>query len=118
MYRNQNFAAQTLTDAGVIYLNPAHNIEDIFEGSIQFTATGTKATGTFSASAQLQGANSADFSTGAVNLGSPVVLSDTVTGSIPLSGNSLYFTYYRVAITGSGTQSTSVVGTYTAKGRD
>lgn len=117
MFRNRNFAAQTLTDAGVIYLNPAHNLEDVFEGSIVFTATGTKATGTFSASAQLQGSNSSDFSTGVVNLGSPVVLSDTVTGAIPLSGNSLNYAYYRVAITGSGTQSTSVIGTYTAKGR-
>ncbi|MFA6185494.1 MAG: hypothetical protein WC720_05120 [Candidatus Shapirobacteria bacterium] len=118
MYRNRNFVAQTLTDAGVIYLNPQHALEDVFEGSIQFTATGTKATGTFAASCQLQGSNSVDFSTGVVNLGSAVVLSDTVLGSIPLSGNSLNFAYYRVAITGSGTQSTSVVGTYTAKGRN
>jgi len=118
MFRNQNFAAQTLTDAGTIYMNPSHNVQDKFEGSVIFTATGTKATGTFSANAQLQGSNSDDFSTGAVNLGSPVALSDTVTGAIALSGNVLYYAYYRVAITGSGTQSTSFVGTYTVKGRD
>jgi hypothetical protein len=117
MFRNKNFAVQTLTNAGVIYLNPSHNLEDIFEGSIQFTATGTNVSGSFAASCQLQGSNSADFSTGAINLGSAVVLADTVRGSIPLSGNSLYYAYYRVAITGSGTQSTTVVGTYTAKGR-
>lgn len=118
MFRNQNFASQLLTDAGVIYTNPVHAIEDIFEGSIQFTATGIEATGTFSVSAQLQGSNSADFSTGVINLGSPVVLSDTVTGSIPLAGNSLNFAYYRVELTGAGTQTTNVVGTYTAKGRN
>jgi hypothetical protein len=118
IYRNRDFAVQTLTNAGVIYLNPSHNLEDVFEGSIQFTATGTNASGTFSASCQLQGSNSSGFTTGVINLGSPVVLSDTVTGSIPLSGNSLNYAYYRVAITGAGTQSTTVVGTYTAKGRN
>jgi len=117
MYRNIDFTAQTLTDAGVIYTNPAHLIDGEFEGSVLFTATGTKATGTFASSAQLQGSNSADFSTGVVNLGSPVVMADTVTSEIPLSGNTLYYSYYRVAFTGSGTQSTSLVGTYTAKGR-
>lgn len=117
MFQNRNFASQTLTNAGVIYLNPQHNLQDVFEGSIQFTAKGTGVSGSFSASCQLQGSNSADFSTGVVNLGSAVVLSDGVIGSIPLSGNSLNFAYYRVAITGSGTQSTTVIGTYTAKGR-
>lgn len=117
MFRNKDFAEQTLTDAGVIYLNPAQNIEDIFEGSILFSATGTKATGTFSSSAQLQGSNSADFSTGVVNLGSPVVMTDTVLSAIALSGTTLAYAYYRVALTGSGTQSTAVIGTYTAKGR-
>jgi hypothetical protein len=117
MFRNQDIATQLLTDAGIIYLNPAQNIEDIFEGSILFTATGTNATGVFSVSAQLQGSNSSDFSTGVVNLGSPVVLSDTVTGAIPLSGNNLQYAYYRVELTGAGTQTTNVVGTYTAKGR-
>jgi hypothetical protein len=118
MFRNQDIATQLLTDAGVIYLDPAQNLEDIFEGSIQFTATGTNATGAFSVSAQLQGSNSSGFSTGVVNLGSPVVLSDTVTGSIPLSGTQLAYAYYRVELTGAGTQTTNVVGTYTAKGKD
>jgi len=118
MFRNQNFAAQTLTNAGVIYLNPIHNLESIFEGSIIFTVKGTKATGTYSLSAQLQGSNSADFSTGVVDLGSAVTPADTVVGEVPLSGNSLNYAFYRVAITGSGTQSTSVIGTYTAKGKD
>ena len=118
MFRNQNIASQLITDTGVVYLNPAQNLEDIFEGSILFTATGTKATGTFDVSAQLQGSNSADFSTGTVDLGSPVVLADVTTGAIPLSGNSLNYAYYRVELTGSGTQTTNIVGTYTAKGRN
>lgn len=117
MFRNQNFATQLLTDAGVIYLNPAQNLEDIFEGSVLFTATGTNLTGAFSVSAQLQGSNSPDFTTGVVNIGSPVVLSDTITGVIPLSGTQLSYAYYRVELTGAGTQTTNVVGTYTAKGR-
>lgn len=118
MYRNQNIATQLLTDAGVIFLNPAHFVEDKFEGSVLFTATGIEATGTFSVSAQLQGSNSADFSTGVVDLGSPVVLSDTVTGAITLAGNTMHYAHYRVQLTGAGTQATNVVGTYTAKGRD
>lgn len=118
MFRNQNFASQLLTDAGVIYTNPVHALEAIFEGSILFTATGIEATGTFSVSAQLQGSNSADFSTGVVNLGSPVVMADTVTSAIPLSGNNLQYAYYRNELTGAGTQTTNVVGTYTAKGRN
>ncbi len=116
MFRTKTFTAQTLTDAGVIYLNPAHDIEDNFEGSILFTAKGTKATGTFSCSAQLQGSNDSAFAN-AVDLGSAVVMSDTVNAAIALSGNTLYYNYYRVKLTGSGTQSTSVIGTYTAKGR-
>ncbi len=118
MFRNRNFAVQTLTNAGVIYLNPAQNLENIFEGSILFTATGTQVTGTFAGSAQLQGSNSSDFSTGVINLGSPVTLANTVTGAIVLSGNVLNYAFYRVAITGSGTQSSTVIGTYTAKGRN
>ena len=118
MFRNQNFASQTITDAGVVYMNPAQNLEDVFEGSIVFTATPTSVSGTLNVSAQLQGANSSDFSTGVVNLGSPVALSDGVTSAIPLSGNSLNYAYYRVALTGTGTQSTTVIGTYTSKGRN
>lgn len=116
-YHNQNLAEQTLTDAGVINFNPADELEGIFEGSVLFTMTGTQVTGTLSGSCQLQGSNSADFSTGSVDLGSPVALSDGVAVEIPLSGNTLYYAYYRVQITGSGTQSTTVVGTYTMKGR-
>ena len=118
MFRNQNFATQLVTDTGVIYLNPAQNLEDIFEGSILFTATPTNLTGTFDMDAQLQGSNSSDFSTGVVNLGSPVALVDLTTSEIVLSGNSLHYAYYRVAITGADTQTTNVVGTYTAKGRN
>ena len=117
MFRNQNFASQLLTDTGTIYTNPVHNLESIFEGSILFTTTGTNATGTFDVDVQLQGSNSADFSTGVVNLGSPVALSDTVTSAVPLSGNNLQYAYYRASITGADTQTTNVIGTYTAKGR-
>lgn len=115
MYRNQNFAVQTLTDAGTVELNADDFIEDVFEGSVIFLATGTKTTGTFSASAQLQGSNdNVTF----VDLGSPVVLADTVPGAIALAGNTLYYAYYKVVITGSGTQSTEIVGNYTVKGRN
>jgi hypothetical protein len=114
MYRNKSFASQTLTDAGTVTLNPAHDVESNFEGSIIFAAKGTKATGTFSASAQLQGSLDG---TNWVNLGSAVVMSDATWAAIPLTGNTLYYNAYRVVITGSGTQSTAIVGAYTAKGR-
>ena len=116
MYRNQDFASQTLTDAGTVTLDPQHDILDNFEGVVAFIATGTKATGTFAASAQLQGSNISTFAE-AVNIGSPVTMSDTVPAVIPLGGTVLYFSFYRVVITGSGTQSTAVVGSYIGKGR-
>ncbi len=113
-YRNQAFAEQILTDDGQVILNPADQIFD-FEGSIIFGATGVKASGTFSASAQLQGSNDA-FAT-KKDLGSPVVMVDTVTAEMPLSGTILYYVNYRVVITGTGTQSTAITGTYTKKSR-
>lgn len=116
MYRNQDFVSQTLTDAGTVILDPSHNLEDNWEGVVTFIATGTKATGTFSASAQLQGCNESTFAA-PVAIGSAVVMSDTVTAVIPLGGTILYYAYYRVVITGNGTQSTSIVGNYTGKGR-
>jgi hypothetical protein len=116
-FRDKDFASQLITDTGVIYLNPADDLQDKWEGSIIFTATGTKATGAFDVTAQLQGSNSADFSTGVVNLGSPVVMADTVLSAIVLSGNILYYRYYRVQLTGAGTQTTNVIGTYTKKAR-
>lgn len=115
MYRNQNFAAQTLTDAGTVELNASDFIEDDFEGTVIFLATGTKTTGTFSASAQLQGSNdNVTF----VDEGSPVVMADTVPAAIKLSGTILYYAYYKVVITGAGTQSTEIVGNYTSKRRN
>jgi len=113
MFRNISFSSQTLTDAGTVTLNPAHNLEDNFQGSVIFAVKGTKATGTFAASAQLQGSLDG---TNWVNLGSAVTLSDTVNASVPLSGNTLYYNYYKVVVTGSGTQSTAVIGSYLAKG--
>jgi hypothetical protein len=113
MFRNISFASQTLTNAGTVILNPAHNLQSNSQGAIAFTAKGTKATGTFAASAQLQG--SLD-NTNWVDLGSAVVMSDTVNAAIPLTGNTLYYNNYRVVITGSGTQSTAVIGSYLAKG--
>jgi hypothetical protein len=114
MYRNKSFSSQTLTDAGTVTLNPSHNLENNSDGSVIFTAKGTKATGTFSASAQLQGSLDG---TNWVALGSAVTMSDTVNAAIPLSGNTLYYNFYRVVITGSGTQSTAVIGSYLAKGK-
>jgi hypothetical protein len=116
MFVNKAFASQTLTDSGTVYLNPGVNLEDNFKGTVLFTVKGTKATGTFGASAQLQGSNSSDFSTGVINLGSPVNMSDATNAAVPLSGTDLYYAYYRVVVTGSQTQSTAVIGTVTIKG--
>lgn len=118
MFINKNFAIQLITDTATILMNLLQNLEDTFEGSLIFTATPTNATGTFDADAQLQGSNSADFSTGVVNLGSPVALVDTVTSVIALSGTVLHYAYYRLSITGANTQTTNVIGTVTLKGRN
>lgn len=117
MYRNQDIAEVTVTDAGVVNLDPTQKVDGVFEGSILFTATPTSVSGTLSVSAQLQGSNDAAFTKGVVDLGAPVVLSDGVTDEVPLAGNTLHYAYYRVKLTGAGTQSTTVVGTYTMKGR-
>ena len=117
MYLNKNFAEQTLTDAGIIYLNPLQNLQDKFEGSVLFTVTGTEVTGTYALSAQLQGSNDVAFATGVANLGSPVTPADTVLGVVALSGTLLAHSYYRVEITGAGTQSTTVIGTVEIKAR-
>ena len=114
-YITQTFASQTLTDAGTVELDPSFDVENTFEGTLNFVATGTKATGTFAASAQLQGSNDG---TTFVNIGSAVSMTDTVAATIPLGGTILYYNYYKVVITGSGTQSTAVVGSWTLKGRD
>lgn len=116
-FRNQNFVSQLITDTATVYITLLKNLESIFEGSLQFTVTPTNATGTFDVDAQLQGSNSSDFSTGVINLGSPVALTDTVTSVVALSGTLLAYAYYRVAITGADTQTTNVVGTVTLKGR-
>ena len=117
-YINKAVTPGTLTDAGTFELDTFSADADNV-GTVIYTATGTKATGTFSASAQLQGANDSGFLRGVIDIGSPVVLSDTVTGLISLSAlatdNDIEFAYYRVQITGSGTQSTTIVGTLTAK---
>lgn len=117
-FRNQNFATQLLTDAGTIFITLLENIESVFEGSLIFTVEGTELTGTFDVDAQLQGSNSADFTTGVINLGSPVALVDTVAALVALSGTQLAHAYYRVAITGTGVQTANVIGTVTLKGRD
>ena len=95
-------------------LNPGHLI-DGFDGTVLFTAKGTKVSGTFAGSAQLQGSLDG---TNWTAIGSAVVMADTVQSAIPLGGTILYYKFYRVLITGSGTQSTTVIGSYVAKGRD
>lgn len=117
MYRNINFAAQTLTDAGVIYFDPQQLVKET-DGTLYFVATGTKTTGTFSASAQLQGSTKKDFSKNVVNIGSPVVMADTVPAIVSETVNALNQFYYRLEITGSGTQSTEVEVTFAAKDRE
>jgi len=118
MFLNKKFPSQLITDTATVYISAGVNLEDVFEGSVIFTATGTNVTGTFDVDCQLQGSNSADFSTGVVAIGSPVALADTVTSAVALSVTLLAHAYYRVAITGADTQTTNVVGTVTIKGRD
>lgn len=118
MFLNKNFATELLTDTGTIFMNLLQNLEDTFEGSLIFTAEGTELTGTFDMDAQLQGSNSEDFSTGVINLGSPVAMVDTVAAVIALSGTVLHHAHYRLSITGVGVQTADVIGTVTLKGRD
>ncbi len=114
MYRDASFATQLITDTGTVYLNANDNIEDIWEGTIIFTATATKATGTFDVDVTPQG--SIDGVTW-VNCGTLVALADTVIAAAPITGNILHYAYYRLKITGADTQTTNVVGQYLAKGR-
>jgi len=115
MYRNQTLPDQTLTDAGVIYFNPAHAIESEFEGTLGFAVTAANVSGTTAGSCQLQGSNDG---TNWVDIGSPVAIADATTIHVPLGDVILYYTYYRVELTGSGTQSSTITTTYNAKGRD
>ena len=115
MYRNQSFAETTLTDAGVVTLNPSHFVEDNWEGVVGFDVKADTVSGTLAGNCQLQG--SVD-GTNWVNIGSTVAISDGVTVHVPLGSTILYFAYYRVTVTGSGTQSTTINANYLAKGRN
>jgi len=114
MLRKQDFASQLITDTATVYLYPAHDIEDVWEGSVIFTATATNATGTFDVDVTPQG--SIDGVTW-VNCGSLVALVDTVKAVAPITGNVLFYSYYRLKITGADVQTTNVIGQYLAKGR-
>lgn len=115
MYRNQDFDSQLITDTGTVFLNPEHFIEKNFEGSVVFTATATKATGTFDVDVTPQG--SIDGTTW-IDCGTTVSLIDTTIAAAPITGNTLYYAYYRLKITGADTQTTNVIGQYLAKGKD
>jgi len=110
------FTEATVTDAGIVILNPNDLIgyvEPEFEGVVSFVITPTEVTGTLSISAQLQG--SLDNSV-FVNIDSPVALADGVSALVT-AGTTLSFDYYRVTLTGSGTQSTTIAASYSRKSK-
>jgi hypothetical protein len=114
MYRNQPFAETTLTDTGVVIFNPVHFIEDEFEGVVGFDVTADTVTGVLDGDCQLQGSIDG---TNWINIGSTVAIADATTVHVPLGSTVLYFAYYRVTVTGVGTQSTTLNANYLAKGR-
>lgn len=112
---NKIFDEVTLTDAGTVSVNINDFLEDQFEGTILYAITGTKVTGTFDVTAQLQfSADNVNW----INSGAPVVMADTVTSQFvePTAGL-LRHAYYRVLLTGAGTQSTTIAASYTRKSR-
>jgi hypothetical protein len=115
MYRNQAIAQATLTDTGVVISDPAHFIEDEFEGVVGFAVLANEVSGTLDGDCQLQGSLDG---TNWVNIGSTVAIVDGVTVFVPLGGTVLYYNYYRITTTGVGTQSTTLDVTYIAKGRN
>lgn len=114
MYRNKAFTETTLTDAGVVTLDPVHFIQDEFEGVVGFDVLADTVSGVLDGDCQLQGSIDG---TNYVNIGSTVAIADGVSVHIPLGGTILYFAFYKVIITGVGTQSTTINGNYLAKGR-
>jgi hypothetical protein len=114
MYRNTEFAEATLTNAGTVTLNPAHFIENEFEGVVNFDVKADTVSGTLAGNCQLQGSIDG---TNWTNIGSTVAIADATTKNVPLGGTVLYYAFYRVVITGSGTQVTTINGNYLAKGR-
>jgi len=112
--KNINLGTQLLTDTEVKTFNPADKIEKDFEGSLVFAVTSEKLTGTLDGDCQLQGSLDG---TNWINIGSTVALVDVSTVAVPLSGTVLYYNYYRVTVTGVGTQTTNVSVTYGKKSR-
>ena len=98
----------------MVTFDPAYEIEDNFEGSVIFVVTADTVTGTLDGDVQLQGSGDG---TNWVNLGSTVAIADATSVAIPLTGNTLYYNEYRVQLTGVGTQSTTINGSVTIKGR-
>lgn len=113
MYRNQDLAEQTLTNAATIIFNPDHDVQNIFEGVVSFDCLATNVSGTTAGNLQLQGSLDG---TNWVNIGSTVAIADGVTKNVPLGGTVLYFAKYRVTLAGSGTQSSTIAVRYCMKG--
>ncbi len=112
--KNIDLDTQLLTDTGVLIFNPSDDIPKDFEGAIIFAMTSEELTGTLDGDCQLQGSLDG---TNWVDLGSTVAIVDAATVGVPLAGTVLYYTNYRVTVTGVGTQTTNVTGRYGKKSR-
>ncbi len=114
--RNITFDDVTLTDTGVVTINPSDNIEKDFEGTVNFTVESVQTTGTTDGDVQLQSSNDG-FVANVVNEGSTVALVAGAVVQIPYvnSTNKIPAINYRIQITGVGTQSTELTATYTRK---
>lgn len=113
-YRNMTFDDVTLTDAGVVTSDPSDNIEEDFEGSVNFTVGSVQTTGTTDGDVQLQSSNDG-FVANVVDEGSTVALVAGAVVQIPLAGTKIAARNYRIQTTGVGTQSTELTVTYTRK---
>lgn len=113
MLRRQNITtAVRLSDAATVNLDPSHDLEDHFDGSIIFDVTSANVSGTTAGNAQLQGSNGGNDW---VDIGSPVAIADATTKIVELSGTKISYAYYRVQVVGSGTQETDLTWKYNAK---
>lgn len=105
-------ADATLTDAGTVTQAITGDFTTTFEGVINFAVTATQVSGTTAGNIQVQG--SLD-NTNFVDVGGTVAIADGTTVLAGLPSTTISYNYYRITITGSGTQSTTISTTYSAK---